>query len=159
MGNFYTRLIALWFATGIGAAHAGCAPDAVELRSESGVKRFAVEIADSPAERELGLMNRKKMPSSAGMLFVYEKPTHAYFWMKDTLIPLDMIFADSRGQVTRVHSNAVPMDLSPIDGGADVRFVLEINAGLAKSMQITEGSVLKSKEIAQTDAIWPCNGE
>ena len=65
------------------------------------------------------------------MLFVYEGPRRVAFWMKNTLIPLDMIFADATGRVTRVHANAVPLDETPIDGGEGVQFVLEINGGLA----------------------------
>jgi uncharacterized protein len=159
LGNLYSSLIAGVVAISASAGHAGCAADTLELRGASGTQRFSIEIADSEAERELGLMHREAMPSAAGMLFVYEKPTHAFFWMKDTLIPLDMIFADGAGRVTRVHSNAVPQDLTAIDGGADVRYVLEINAGLAKRMGISEGSEMRAAAIAQSDAIWPCSGE
>ena len=79
------------------------------------------------------------------------------FWMKNTLIPLDMIFADASGTVTRVHPNAVPQDLSVIDGGEGVRYVLEINGGMAKRMGIVEGAQMRAGAIAQTDAVWPCS--
>ena len=62
------------------------------------------------------------LATSAGMIFVYDAPTHPQFWMRNTLIPLDMIFADAKGRVTRVHSNAIPHDETPIDGGQGVRF-------------------------------------
>ena len=104
-------------------------------------------------------MFREKMATSAGMLFVFPKPKHAQFWMKNTLIPLDMIFADATGVVTRVQSNAVPKDLTPIDGGQDVAFVLEINGGLAKRMGIAAGSKMRHPAINQAEAIWPCSGE
>ncbi|WP_426034522.1 DUF192 domain-containing protein [Cypionkella sp. TWP1-2-1b2] len=139
-----------------GAAHARCAPDTVELRGPSGVQRFSVEIADSEAERSKGLMLRDHMAASAGMLFVYEQPKHAYFWMKDTLLPLDMVFADATGLVTLVRSNAVPLDETPIDGGDGVAVVLEINAGLAKRMGIAPGSVLRSAALDQSVAAWRC---
>lgn len=137
-------------------AGAACRPDTVEVRGPGGVARFAVEVADEGAERAQGLMFRESMPSAAGMLFVYEAPQQASFWMKNTLIPLDMIFADETGLVTRVHSNAVPGDTTPIDGGTGVRFVLEINGGLARRMGIAEGAALRHPAIPQSTAVWPC---
>ncbi|GLS88001.1 hypothetical protein GCM10010873_29750 [Cypionkella aquatica] len=141
-----------------GAAYAGCAPDAVELRGPSGVQRFSVEVADTEAKRSKGLMFVEKMPASAGMLFVYDQPKHAYFWMKNTLLPLDMVFADETGLVTAVHSNAVPQDETPIDGGEGVAVVLEINGGLAARMGIAPGSQLRSAALDQSLAVWPCSG-
>lgn len=157
MGNFRAQIAAVWLILSAGAGHAACAPDTVELRGPSGVQRFSVEIADTAAKREKGLMLRKHMPSSSGMLFVYPAPTHAVFWMKNTLIPLDMIFADASGLVTQVHSDAIVQDETPIDGGRDVKFVLEINAGLAKRLGISAGSQMRAKQIEKTSAIWPCS--
>lgn len=135
---------------------ATCSPEVVELRGAGGVARFSVEVADSNAERALGLMNRPKLASGAGMLFVYDTPRRATFWMKNTLIPLDMIFADASGRVTRVHANAKPGDRTMIDGGKDVAVTLEINGGLAKRLGIREGAVLRHPAIDQTLAAWPC---
>ncbi|MEO5613875.1 MAG: DUF192 domain-containing protein [Cypionkella sp.] len=158
MGSGGSSLIVLALVFG-GAAHAGCAPDTVELRGPAGVQRFSVEIADSEAERSKGLMFREHMPASAGMLFIYDQPKHAYFWMKNTLLPLDMVFADATGLVTAVHSNAVPQDETPIDGGAGVAVVLEINGGLAARMGIAPGSVLRSVALNQSVAAWACSQE
>jgi uncharacterized membrane protein (UPF0127 family) len=158
VGSFGSQL-SLLLVFCAGAASAGCTANTLELRSDAGAQRFSVEIADSEAERSKGLMFRTEMPSAAGMLFVYQQPKHTYFWMKDTLIPLDMVFADPRGQVTKVQSNAIPQDLTPIDGGEGVMFVLEINAGLAKRMGIVPGAVMRAKEIEQSSAIWPCSDE
>ncbi len=155
MGSFSSQLIVLALVFG-GAANAACVPDTVELRGPSGAQRFSVEIADTEAERSMGLMFRDKMPASAGMLFVYEQPKHAYFWMKNTLLPLDMVFADATGLVTAVHSNAVPHDETPIDGGPDVAVVLEINGGLAARMGIAPGAVLRSAALDQSLAAWRC---
>ncbi|MDZ4393276.1 DUF192 domain-containing protein [Cypionkella sp.] len=159
MGSFGSQLIFLAFALIGSASHAACAPDTVELRGPSGVQRFSVEIADTEAERSMGLMFREKMPASAGMLFVYDQPKHAYFWMKNTPLPLDMVFADASGLVTAVHSNAVPLDETPIDGGAGVAVVLEINGGLAKRMGIVPGSVMRSAAFNQSVAAWQCSDE
>ena len=142
-----------------GAAQADCAPGTVEVRSDNGsVMRFSVEIADTAGERTQGLMNRPAMPTSAGMLFVYDAPQRARFWMRNTLIPLDMIFADETGLVTRVHSNAVPLDETSIDGGEGVALVLEINGGLAKRLGLGPGAVLRSDAMDQGQALWQCDG-
>ena len=155
--NAATWILTGWAALLPGVAAAACAPDAVELRGPAGTARFAVEVADDGAERARGLMFRESMPRSAGMLFVYDAPQRASFWMKNTLIPLDMIFADETGRVTRVHSNAVPHDTTPIDGGDGVRFVLEINGGLAARMGIAPGAELRHPAIPQATAVWPCD--
>jgi uncharacterized membrane protein (UPF0127 family) len=137
-------------------ALAECDAGRVDLKGDWGAARFSVEVADDPRERSQGLMNREVMPRSAGMLFVYERPQRAVFWMKNTLIPLDMIFMDSAGTVTRIHENAIPLDLTGIDGGENVQFVLEINGGLAGRLGIVEGSVLRHPAIGP-DAAWPCD--
>ena len=139
-----------------GSACAGCAPDAVELRWTGGQARFSVEIADTEALREHGLMARDHMATSAGMLFVYAAPEHAFYWMKNTLIPLDMVFADQNGRVTVVHPDAVPGDLTPIDGGTGVQYVLEINGGLAARMGIVPGAELRAAVVDPAKAAWPC---
>ena len=101
-------------------------------------------------------MFRDHMASSAGMVFVYQAPNHARFWMKNTLIPLDMIFADETGLVTVVHSDAVPQDLTPIDGGEGVMYVLEINGGLAKRIGIAAGAEMRFDLIDPSKALWSC---
>jgi uncharacterized membrane protein (UPF0127 family) len=138
------------------AASAACTDTAVDLRGDFGSARFNVEVADDPAERAQGLMNRPSMPASAGMLFLYDAPQRATFWMKNTLIPLDMIFLDQTGTVTRVHENAVPLDETTIDGGPGVVAVLEVNGGLASAIGISEGSQLRHPGLDQSLAAWPC---
>lgn len=140
---------------GPASASATCDVGRVDLRGDWGTARFSVEVADDPEERSLGLMNRDHMPASAGMLFVYERPQRAVFWMKNTLIPLDMIFLDAEGVVTHVHENAVPQDLTGIDGGDGVQYVLEINGGLAGRLGIGKGSELRHPAIG-AEAAWPC---
>lgn len=151
-------ILALVLAGLAAPAGAACTPDTVEFAGPAGpLGRFRVEVADTPDERAKGLMFRERMAKSAGMLFVYDAPQHATFWMKNTLIPLDMIFVDGTGRVTRVHPDAVPQDTTVIDGGEGVRFVVEINAGLAARMGIVEGSVMRAAEVPQDGAAWPCD--
>jgi uncharacterized protein len=156
MGSSRAALVFCLFTS---AAHADCRPDTIEVRGQGGVTRFTIEVADTNAERSQGLMFRETMPASAGMLFVYENPRRASFWMENTLIPLDMIFADEKGIVTRIHENAVPRDRTPIDGGSGVQFVLEINGGLARRLGVTEGAALRHPAIDQSLAAFPCAAE
>jgi len=137
-------------------AAASCAPDRVDLRGPWGQARFTAEVVDTPETRAQGLMFRQSLPRSAGMLFIYEAPTTASFWMRNTLIPLDMIFVGPDGAVRHVHHNAVPMDETPIPGGDNVLMVLEINAGLAETFGIAEGSELRHPRLDQSLALWPC---
>ncbi|MFN3280901.1 MAG: DUF192 domain-containing protein [Tabrizicola sp.] len=139
-------------------AEAPCAPDRLDIRWQGGHESFAVELADDPAERARGLMFRESLSAAQGMFFVYDTPGRPSFWMKNTLIPLDMIFADPTGTVTRVHADAIPGDLTPIDGGPGVMFVLEINAGLAARLGITPGAVMRHPSIPADAAAWPCDG-
>ena len=153
-GLIIGALAALAASTGLAAE---CRLDEVMLRWPGGQARFAVEVADDAAERSQGLMHREKMAQSAGMLFVYDAPQRASFWMANTLIPLDMIFADAQGRVTHVHENAIPLDRTAIEGGDAVQFVLEINGGLARRLGIGEGAELRHPAIV--DAAWPCAAE
>ncbi|MBN2905874.1 MAG: DUF192 domain-containing protein [Rhodobacteraceae bacterium] len=149
--------VLIWaFAAALaGPAGAQCADDQVDLRGPWGSARFAVELADDPQERAQGLMNRAALPVMSGMLFVYPRPQRAVFWMKNTFIPLDMIFLDAQGRVVGVHENARPLDETPIDGGSGVLAVLEVNGGLAARLGIAPGSVLRHPALGP-DAAWPC---
>ena len=73
------------------------------------------------------------------------------------MIPLDMVFADKTGLVTRVHANALPLDPTPIPGGEEIMYVLEINGGVAESFGINAGSTLRHPTIEQSNAVWPCS--
>lgn len=137
-------------------ASAACRADTVHLRGDWGAARFSVEIADDPAEQAQGLMHRPKMASSAGMLFVYEKPQRTSFWMRNTLIPLDMLFLDQNGVVQHIHHEAVPLDETPIPGGEAVLAVLEINGGLARRMGIEIGTEMRHPAFTNFTPNWPC---
>lgn len=137
-------------------SYAECKADQVQLRGAWGQVRFDVELADTAEARNKGLMFRESLPRGAGMLFIYERPQPASFWMKNTLIPLDMIFVDVTGRVTWVHNMAVPGDLTPIDGGQAVYAVLEINGGLAAQYGIGPGSEMQHPVFAPEGPVWPC---
>jgi uncharacterized membrane protein (UPF0127 family) len=101
--------------------------------------KFEVEVVTTPETRAQGLMFRKAMPPNAGMLFIYPGEQPVSFWMKNTLIPLDMLFVKTDGSIAHIAHNAVPMDETPIDSGAAVKAVLEINGGTANALGIKEG--------------------
>ncbi len=97
----------------------------------------------------------ESMPTMTGMLFIYESPQIASFWMRNTLIPLDMLFADPSGRITHIHENAVPLDETSILGGDNVLYVLEINGGIARRLGIDVGDVMQHPAFGP-DAAMPC---
>lgn len=135
-----------------------CDEAQVDLRGDFGTARFSVDIADDDAERAQGLMFVENLPSGQGMLFVYESPRPASFWMKNTLIPLDMIFVGADGVVRNVHENAVPGDLTPIPGGNDILAVLEIRGGLSGAIGIEPGAEMRHPAFGD-DAAWACDAQ
>lgn len=156
--------LALVLAICGGAAQArDCAPDVALLLTPDGrEQRVTVEIADEPAERALGLMNRSSLPPDHGMLFVYQRPQPASFWMKNTLIPLDLLYMDATGVVRHIHRKARPMDLTPLPGAApgdtdpDRLMVLEIGGGEAARLDIAPGAILRHPRLPQDKAKAPC---
>ncbi len=135
---------------------AACADNKVTIIGDWGQANFTVEIADDYQERARGLMFVEQMPTLSGMLFIYEEPQPVSFWMKNTLIPLDMIFTAPDGEILSIHENAVPGDLTPIPGGDGVQMVLEINGGLSARLGISVGDVMQHPSFG-ADAIRPCD--
>jgi hypothetical protein len=111
--------------------------------SSSGPHRFIVEVAKTPAQMEQGLMFRRSMASDAGMLFEYEEPVVATMWMRNTLIPLDMLFVDGRGRIVNIHQRAVPLSLDVISAAGPVRAVIELNGGTAARLGIAPGDLVQ----------------
>jgi uncharacterized membrane protein (UPF0127 family) len=110
--------------------------------------KFEVEIAATPEDRERGLMFRKALSANAGMLFVYPNEQPVAFWMKNTLIALDMLFLKADGSIAHIAHNAVPLDETPIESGAAVMAVLEVKGGTADALGIKEGDWVESTELA-----------
>ena len=96
------------------------------------------EVADEPDERATGLMNRKELAESKGMLFVYYYPSAPQFWMKNTLIPLDILFSDKKGRIIKIFKNVPKLSENKITAGEGVSFVLEINSGLVEEFEIDQ---------------------
>ena len=100
---------------------------------------FKIELALTVAQQNQGLMNRTQMPKDAGMLFYFDNFAPRSFWMKNTLISLDMVFMDEAGVITHIHDSAIPNDLTSVKSGGPARAVLEINGGVAKELGIKPG--------------------
>ncbi|MEZ5731281.1 MAG: DUF192 domain-containing protein [Paracoccaceae bacterium] len=134
-----------------------CATDRVDFRWLGGRAAFKIEIADTYNSRSLGLMYRKSLPLDAGMLFIYRSPQPVSFWMKNTLIPLDLLFIDENGKVTQIRRDARPGDLTPMPGPLDTLMVLEINGGLARRIGLPVDAQMRHPRLDQDVALWPCS--
>jgi uncharacterized membrane protein (UPF0127 family) len=122
----------------------------LEIASKSGVHAFQVEMAITPEEKERGLMFRRELPEGQGMLFDFQIDQPVAFWMKNTYIPLDMLFIRSDGRIARIAENTEPLSERNIPSGAPVRAVLEVIGGTAKKLGIAPGdrvggSIFKSR--------------
>ena len=133
------------FLTGVcSLADGNCNHEQISIYTRAQLKaKFCVELANNNEARQRGLMFRTEMELSNGMMFVYDRPQSVSFWMKNTSIPLDIIFADETGIVTKIFENALPFSTNSIFGGHEVQYVLEINAGLTKLLGIRTGSFIK----------------
>lgn len=114
------------------------------ITSANGEHRFRIELALDDPHREQGLMYRRAMDPDAGMLFVYDHPMEITMWMKNTILPLDMIFIRADGTVLRVAERAVPQSLVVIPSGGPARAILEVNAGTASRLGIKPGDKVSS---------------
>jgi uncharacterized membrane protein (UPF0127 family) len=115
--------------------------DLVALTVESGGRPhgFTVEVARTPDQQAHGLMERRSLAADAGMLFPYDPPIPASFWMRNTLIPLDMIFIRPDGGIARIAANTVPMSETPVTVAEPVTAVLELRGGRAAELGIRPG--------------------
>ena len=129
----------------LGAAKPSARIDTVEILTSRGATKFTVELAVTPAEQERGLMFRKSLAPDRGMLFPYQPPRRAAFWMKNTLIPLDIIYIAPNGRVLSIARNAVPHDETPLPSGGVVGGVLEIPGGRAAQLGILPGDRVLNK--------------
>lgn len=131
---------ALAFAACTRTAESGTARAELTVVTPAGERHvFQAEVAVSSSERRRGLMFREYLPVNHGMLFLYQPAQRVSIWMKNTLLPLDIIFIDTQGRITRIEHNAVPLSTRPMSSGVAVRAVLEINGGMAESLRLAPG--------------------
>jgi uncharacterized protein len=149
------RLLALGAALGLAAPALAAPPrqdprscrgqaeikplERLEVVTPKGRTKFQVELADSPREREFGLMCRKSLAADRGMLFDFGQPQDLAFWMRNTLISLDIIYIRADGRVLSIVRNARPLDESPLPSGGPARAALELAAGRAAELGLLPG--------------------
>jgi uncharacterized membrane protein (UPF0127 family) len=109
------------------------------IQTAKGPQRFKVELADTDVSRSRGMMFRTSMAPDAGMLFDFKQEQMASFWMRNTLLPLDMLFIKADGTILNIHQRAIPHDESGINSTGPVRAVLEVNGGTVSRLGIKPG--------------------
>jgi uncharacterized protein len=114
-------------------------PHSLEIVGKGGVHVFSVELAVTDNDRARGLMFRKELPEGTGMLFDFGRDQEVAMWMKNTLIPLDMMFIEADGRIRRIAENTEPMSERIIPSGGPVRAVLEVIGGTARKYGIAAG--------------------
>ncbi|MBV8776946.1 MAG: DUF192 domain-containing protein, partial [Alphaproteobacteria bacterium] len=119
------------------------------VQTAGGPQKFRIELALTAAQMEQGLMFRRTLAPDAGMLFDFTRPTNVTMWMKNTLIPLDMLFLDERGRVFDIHERAVPMSTDVIAAKGPARYVVELNGGTAARLGIKPGDQATSPALAK----------
>jgi uncharacterized protein len=134
----WTGLVLLGFLLAVGAARAA-GQSTLEIVSKTGVHVFAVEMAATEQQREKGLMFRKSLPEGQGMLFDFHQEGPVSFWMRNTYIPLDMIFIRADGRILRIVENAEPLSERMIPSGGPVLAVLEVIGGTARKLGLATG--------------------
>jgi uncharacterized membrane protein (UPF0127 family) len=136
-----TILLFIFCWAAVAPASLACATEleTLEIASKSGVHVFSVELARTPAQRERGLMYVRELPEGRGMLFDFEQDQDVSMWMRNTYIPLDMLFIRGDGRILRIAENTTPMSERIIPSGGPVRAVLEVIGGTARKLGIAAG--------------------
>lgn len=121
----------------------------LQVGSSTGARRFEVEVARTPEARQRGLMGRKLLAGGHGMLFVFDETERLAMWMKNTLIPLDMLFFDDGGVLVHLEREAEPHSLRHRQPPVLARYVLEINGGEGKSLSVASGTRLEADSLRE----------
>jgi uncharacterized membrane protein (UPF0127 family) len=124
----------------VAAACGGSSRPVALIASPGGTVEVALEVADTPERQQRGLMYRSALADGHGMLFVFDEDVDHTFWMKNTLIPLDLLFIGADGRVVGVHAEATPLSTASIAVGTPSRFVLEVPGGYAARHGIASGA-------------------
>ena len=117
------------------------------IETKGGAQKFTVEVATTRKQLAQGLMFRRKMAADAGMVFAYKHTGQISMWMKNTLIPLDMLFIDSAGKITKIVARTTPMSQEIIASDGPVRAVLELNSGMTSRLSIKTGDWIKLPDV------------
>ena len=117
--------------------------DELTIMAADGAHKFQIELATDDAHREQGLMFRRQMPPDAGMLFIYDRTQPVAMWMKNTDLPLDMLFIGPDGHIVNIRQRAVPYSQEVIPSAGPVKAVLELNGGVVSRLGIKSGDLVK----------------
>ena len=147
-------LTAFLIAVTTGEQALSCSTDAIDIRTEAGVATYSIEIADDAAERAQGLMFRDSMPRDHGMYFVYPTGRPVAFWMKNTPLPLDIIYINERGVICSIAADTTPYSEEALPSGCADQTVLELNAGEAKAAGIRVGAPVRHPAVVRP--AWKC---
>jgi len=138
------QALALAAILAVTAPLAACSDEGkLVLHTGTGDYSFNVEIVDTPESRAKGLMFRQELAEDSGMLFDFKEEREVSFWMRNTFIPLDMIFIDSAGVVKTIHVNARPQDPTSIPSEVPVQFVLEVPGGRSQEIGLKPGDTME----------------
>lgn len=128
-----------------GTSDAGLDQILLCIKTKAKTHGFTVEVAGTSRQQAAGLMFRTALSDDAGMIFPFSEPRQASFWMKNTVIPLDIIFVRSDGSIESIAENTVPYSTDPVASGEDVAAVLELRGGLTSELGIAPGDVVSWK--------------
>ena len=146
---FILILLLAWAASMLPAANGAegqrLSVDDLVIEAASGQHKFRVELAETEAQRSIGLMHRRRMAADAGMLFDFQVTQPVSFWMKDTFIPLDMIFIADDGRVAGIAKRTVPHSTASVPSPVPVRAVLEVNAGISDRLGLRAGDLVRHR--------------
>jgi uncharacterized membrane protein (UPF0127 family) len=138
-GGWMVLAVAVALCAFAGASARAASVQPLEIVTRNGVQVFSVEMATTEQEKETGLMYRKELPDGKGMLFDFSPEQQVSMWMKNTYIPLDMIFIGADGRILRIAENTEPLSTKIIPSGGPAKGVLEVIAGTAKKYGIEPG--------------------
>ena len=133
-------------AVELGQSPAGLEQVPLTITSGGTKHRFTVEVASTAEQQAMGLMYRNRLDPDRGMIFPFDTVRQASFWMKNTLIPLDLIFVRADGSIANIAANAVPLSLQPIISDGDVAAVLEVAGGRAAELGVRPGDRVEWKQ-------------
>jgi uncharacterized membrane protein (UPF0127 family) len=144
-----TLIFALLLAMLANVSACQAEPKVMITTKEGRTVSFAVEIADTPSKREMGLQYRRDLAADRGMIFLFPAESQQSFWMKNTPLPLDMIFINRERKIAGIVEQTVPFSLDPRSVSAPSQYVLEINGGLSKRHGIKAGDTVRFEGISQ----------
>jgi hypothetical protein len=151
MRSAFAVLAALFVAFAAHAALQDFATAPLTIDTAKGAQHFTVELALTPAQQQQGLMYRPSLAPDSGMLFVFPETEQAVFWMKNTLIPLDMLFIAEDGKIADLHERAVPLSTANIVSKMPVKAVLELSGGTVARLGIEPGDTVHAAAFSNAE--------